>query len=72
MFLQRARERDYRRKMVLSNVEAVPASSEPTAADDSMRSSSGGRGGFGALELLLTRASQMYYLGVYCSAFYPG
>ena len=48
--------------MVLSVVE-VPASSKPSAADDSMRISPGGRYGFGASPPLLTRALPMHFSG---------
>ena len=43
--------------MALIVVEAVPVSSKPPAADDSMRTSPCGRHGFGALEPLFTRQS---------------
>ena len=47
--------------MVLSVVEAVPASSKPPAVNDSMRASTGGRYGFGASAPLLTRAASMHF-----------
>ena len=58
--LQKLQGKGGGRKMVLSVVKAVPASSEPTAADDSMRTSTDD---FSALAPSLTRASPMPFLG---------
>ena len=49
--------------MILSVVEAAPASSKPSAADDSIRTSAGGRYGFGASAPSLTRALLMHFSG---------
>ena len=49
--------------MVLIVVGVVPAGSKPPEADDSMRTSTGGRCGFGASAPLLSRAAHMYFLG---------
>ena len=57
--------------MILIAVETVPAGSKPPAADDSMRVSMGGRCGFGASELLLTRASPMHVSEVRGPAIMP-
>ena len=43
--------------MVLSVAETLPASGKPLAANISMRTSTGGRCGFGASVPTLTRAS---------------
>ena len=48
VFLPRPQERGGGGKMVLIVVEAVPASSKPSTVDDSMRTSTGNRYGFGA------------------------
>ena len=57
--------------MVLSDVEDVPASSKLPAADDSMRTSTGGRCGFGASAPSLTRAPPMLFPGDRGSALLP-
>ena len=57
--------------MVFSNMEAMPASSKPPAADDSMRTSTGRRCGFGASAPSLTRAPSMNFLGARCSNILP-
>ena len=57
--------------MVLSVVEAVPASSKPPVANDSMRIPTGGRCDFGASVPSLTRASPMLFLGARCSTILP-
>ena len=49
--------------MVLIVLEAMSASSRPPAVDDGMRTSMGGRYGFGASAPLLARASPMHFLG---------
>ena len=58
-------------KIVLIAVEAIPAGSKPSAADDSMRTSIVGRCGFDASATLLTRASPMHFLEARGSAFMP-
>ena len=57
--------------MVLNAVEAVPAGSELPAADNSMRTSMGGRYGVDALAPLLTRALPMHFSGARGSAIIP-
>ena len=52
-----------RRTMVLCDVEAVPGSSKPPAADDSMRTSTGGKWSVGALTPSLIRAAPMPFSG---------
>ena len=47
--------------MALIIVEAVPAGIKPPAADDSMRTSTSGKQGFGASAPSLTRASPMQF-----------
>ena len=49
--------------MVLIAVEIVPAGSRPPAADGDMRTFAGGRCGFGAPAVLLTKASRMPFSG---------
>ena len=49
--------------MALIVVEAVPANSKPPTADGSIRTSSGGRYGFGVSVPSLTRASQIHFSG---------
>ena len=49
--------------MVLIVVEAVPAGSKPPAADGSMRTSTGGKCGFGTSAPSLTRASLVHFSG---------
>ena len=49
--------------MVLSVVEALPAGSKPSAADDSIWTSAGGKCGFGASAPSLTRASPIHFSG---------
>ena len=46
--------------MVLSVVKPVPVGSKPPAVNNSMRTSTSGRIGFGASAPLLTRASPMH------------
>ena len=50
--------------MSLIDVEAVPVSSKPPLADDSMRTSTGGKYDFGTPAPSLTRASPMHFPGV--------
>ena len=47
--------------MALVVVEAVLAGIKPLAADDGIRTSTGGKCGFGASTPLLTRASPMHF-----------
>ena len=47
---------------LIVDVEAVLAGIKPSATDDSMCTSTGGKCGFGALMPLLTRASPMHFL----------
>ena len=49
--------------MVLIAVKAVPAGSRPQAADDSMRTSTGERCGFGASAPSLTKELKMHFSG---------
>ena len=49
--------------MTLIIVEAVPGGIKPPAADDSMRTSTSGKQGFGASAPSLTRASPMQFSG---------
>ena len=62
VFPQKLQGRGGGGKMVLSDVKAVMVSSKPPMADDSMRTSTGGRCGFGASAPSLTRASPMHFL----------
>ena len=57
--------------MVLIVVEAVRASSKPPLADDSMRTSTGGRYCFGAAVTSLTRAPPMHFSGAGGSTILP-
>ena len=57
---QRLRERGGRGKMDLIVLEVTPAGSKPPAADDSMRTSTSGRCGFGASAPFSTRASSLH------------
>ena len=56
-------QRGDRGKMALVAVEAVPTDSEPPTLDDNMRTSTGGRLGFGASAPLLTKTSPMHFSG---------
>ena len=49
--------------MALIVVEAVLADNKPPVVDDSMRTSTGGRCGFGASASLLIKASSMHFSG---------
>ena len=49
--------------MSLIAVETVLVGSKPPAVDDSLRTSMGGRCGFGVLASLLTRASPSHFSG---------
>ena len=49
--------------ITLVDIKVVPAGVKPPAADDSMRTSTGRRCGFGASVPLLTRASPILFLG---------
>ena len=57
--------------MVFNAVEAVPTGSELPAADNSIRTSMGGRYGFDSLAPLLTRALPIHFSGARGSAIMP-
>ena len=57
--------------MVFNPVKAMPAGSELPAADNSIRTSMGGRYGFDALAPLLTGALPMHFSGARGSAIMP-
>ena len=57
---RRLQERGGRGKIVLIVVEVVPAGSKPPVADDSIRTSTGERRGFGASAPLMTSASFLH------------
>ena len=57
--------------MVLSGIEAVPTSDNPPAVGDSMRTSTGGKCGFGTSAPSLTRPSPMQFSGARGSAILP-
>ena len=60
-FSLRLQEKSGGGKIVLTVVEAVPAGIKSPAADDSMRTSTGGKCGFGASAPFLARTSPMFF-----------